>query len=268
MSEWNRNDRGQMGGGRDREGDFDDWRRRQREQREWERGAGSGSSGEDRSFGAGGQPYGQQADRGYGDRSQGYGAQRNFGGYDTERFGGGSRLSDQDRDYAMRGSGGMSGFDEGRGSSMRGGQGRSQGGGQMFGDPNEEVRAVADGDYEPGGFMGVGKVLGQHRGKGPKNYTRSDDRIREDVNDRLADDSHIDASEIEVQVKECEVTLSGTVNSREEKRYAEDIVDRISGVKHVQNNLRIQGQQGGGMSGTSGETRNFGGSTTTGQKTI
>lgn len=79
-----------------------------------------------------------------------------------------------------------------------------------------------------------------HRGRGPKNYTRSDDRIREDVNDRLTEDPFINASEIEVAVSSGEVTLTGTVDSREEKRRAEDLADQVSGAKHVQNNLRVQ----------------------------
>lgn len=78
-----------------------------------------------------------------------------------------------------------------------------------------------------------------HRGRGPKGYRRSDERILEDVNDRLTDDPHIDASEIEVTVTNREVTLNGTVNSRFEKRHAEDLADAVSGVMHVQNNLRV-----------------------------
>ena len=35
------------------------------------------------------------------------------------------------------------------------------------------------------------------------------------------------------------MTLSGTVNSREEKRRAEDLSERVSGVKDVSNNLRV-----------------------------
>lgn len=77
-----------------------------------------------------------------------------------------------------------------------------------------------------------------HRGRGPKNYTRSDERIREDVNDRLTEDVWIDASEIEVAVESGEVTLSGSVADRSIKRRAEDCADAVSGVKHVQNNLR------------------------------
>lgn len=78
-----------------------------------------------------------------------------------------------------------------------------------------------------------------HRGRGPRGYTRSDDRISEDVHDRLTDDWMLDASDIEVTVSGGEVTLSGTVDNRQNKRRAEDIVDNISGVSHVQNNLRV-----------------------------
>lgn len=79
-----------------------------------------------------------------------------------------------------------------------------------------------------------------HRGRGPKNYQRSDDRIRDDINDRLSDDHYLDASEINVQVSECDVTLTGTVNDRTDKRRAEDIAESVLGVKNVQNQLRVQ----------------------------
>lgn len=79
-----------------------------------------------------------------------------------------------------------------------------------------------------------------HTGRGPSNYTRSDDRIKEDVCDRLTDDWQVDASEVTVSVDEGEVTLDGTVESRAAKRRAEDCAERISGVRHVQNNLRVR----------------------------
>lgn len=79
-----------------------------------------------------------------------------------------------------------------------------------------------------------------HRGKGPRGYRRTDARILEDVNDRLADDPSVDASDIEVTVKDAEVTLTGHVTDRFEKRRAEDCVENVSGVTHVQNNLRIR----------------------------
>lgn len=80
---------------------------------------------------------------------------------------------------------------------------------------------------------------GNHRGKGPKNYSRSQERIREDVSDKLSDDSFLDASEIEVEVKGSEVTLSGTVDSRYSKHRAEDLAEDVTGVTDVQNNLRV-----------------------------
>ena len=78
-----------------------------------------------------------------------------------------------------------------------------------------------------------------HRGKGPKDYQRSEARIREDVSDRLSDDDDLDASEIDVKVSGNEVILSGTVEDRESKRRAEDIAESVSGVSNVQNQLRI-----------------------------
>jgi osmotically-inducible protein OsmY len=87
---------------------------------------------------------------------------------------------------------------------------------------------------------------GDYRGRGPKGYRRSDERIRDDVNDRLTDDPHIDASDIEVTVSNREVTLSGTIATRFEKRHAEDIADSVSGVTHVQNNLRVQQEASSG----------------------
>jgi osmotically-inducible protein OsmY len=97
---------------------------------------------------------------------------------------------------------------------------------------------------------------GRHSGRGPKGYTRSDERIREDVCDRLSDDPWVDASDIEVTVSNCEVTLAGNVDSREARRRAEDTAERISGVKHVQNNLRVQQQSPASSDkiGTSGMT--------------
>jgi len=84
----------------------------------------------------------------------------------------------------------------------------------------------------------------EHRGRGPKNYRRSDERIKEDVNDRLSDDYYVDASDIEVAVSNTEVTLTGTVNSRADKRRAEDIADSVSGVTNVENRLRVKGRYG------------------------
>ncbi len=76
-------------------------------------------------------------------------------------------------------------------------------------------------------------------GRGPRNYRRPDERILEDVSDRLTDDAMVDASEIAVEVKQGEVSLTGTVKDRDQKRRAEDLAERVSGVKDVINALRI-----------------------------
>jgi osmotically-inducible protein OsmY len=83
-------------------------------------------------------------------------------------------------------------------------------------------------------------VHGPHAGRGPRGYRRGDERIREDVCDRLTDDPRIDASDIDIQVKEGEVTLAGSVRSRDEKRFTEDLVERISGVRDVNNHLKVR----------------------------
>ncbi|HEY1115105.1 MAG TPA: BON domain-containing protein [Chitinophagaceae bacterium] len=87
---------------------------------------------------------------------------------------------------------------------------------------------------------------GPHRGKGPRGYVRSAERIQEDVYDRLSYDPRIDASNVDIRVEGSEVVLSGTVRSREEKYRAEDLVESISGVSSVQNNLRVEKDMGHG----------------------
>jgi len=79
----------------------------------------------------------------------------------------------------------------------------------------------------------------QYRGRGPKGYRRSDERIKEDINDRLSE-GYLDASDIEVMVINAEVTLTGTVNSRADKRRAEDIAEDVNGVTNVENRIRVK----------------------------
>jgi len=86
------------------------------------------------------------------------------------------------------------------------------------------------------------RVKGAFTGKGPKNYVRSDERIREDVCEHLSYHPYIDASDIEVVVREGEVTLSGTVDARMVKRAAEECCDHVRGVRDVHNQLRVRAQ--------------------------
>jgi hypothetical protein len=89
-----------------------------------------------------------------------------------------------------------------------------------------------------------------HRGRGPSDYTRSDERIHEDVNDALTADWRLDASHVRVTVSEGEVTLDGMVYSRPDKRLAEDLAETVAGVRHVQNNLRVDPAAAGRTAGS------------------
>lgn len=82
-------------------------------------------------------------------------------------------------------------------------------------------------------------TTGSHVGKGPKGYRRSDERIREDVCETLTQHPEIDASQIEVVVKDGYVKLSGAVESRHMKRMAEDAIEGLSGITDIKNQLRI-----------------------------
>jgi hypothetical protein len=79
-----------------------------------------------------------------------------------------------------------------------------------------------------------------YAGVGPRGYQRSDERVREDVCDRLERDARIDASNIEVEVRNGMVTLKGSVDDRMFKREAEEAIENLPGVKDVQNQIRVE----------------------------
>jgi osmotically-inducible protein OsmY len=79
-----------------------------------------------------------------------------------------------------------------------------------------------------------------YSGRGPRGYQRGDERIREDICERLTEDSRIDASDVDVVVSNGEVTLTGSVRTREEKHSTETVVERIMGVREVNNNLKVR----------------------------
>lgn len=84
-----------------------------------------------------------------------------------------------------------------------------------------------------------GDRRGGHRGKGPKGYTRSDERILEDLSERLAEDDDIDASDVAIRVDAGKVTLEGSVEQRWIKHRIEDMAEACRGVVDVVNHLRV-----------------------------
>jgi osmotically-inducible protein OsmY len=84
----------------------------------------------------------------------------------------------------------------------------------------------------------VGAIEG-FRGKGPRNYKRSDERIREIICDLLCNDPHLDASDMEVEVKNGNVILTGSVEDRFAKRLAEDLAESVLGVVIIENRIHV-----------------------------
>jgi hypothetical protein len=89
------------------------------------------------------------------------------------------------------------------------------------------------------GASDVGRSRPMFLGKGPKGYTRSDERIREEICERLSE-GYLDASDIEVVVQDGEVTLTGSIADRRTKRLAEELADGVRGVKDIENRLKLR----------------------------
>jgi len=75
---------------------------------------------------------------------------------------------------------------------------------------------------------------------GPKGYQRSDERLQEDISERLMQARHIDSSEVTVGVSGAKVVLEGTVPERRMKHAIEDLVDACPGVQDIDNRIRVR----------------------------
>jgi osmotically-inducible protein OsmY len=108
-------------------------------------------------------------------------------------------------------------------------------------------QAGTRGEQSYGELQGYGQqgMRTSHRGLGPKNYSRSDERIREDINERLTDADDIDARGLTVEVSNGIATLTGTVEQRWMKHRAEDLAESCSGVRDVHNQIRVQSRDAG-----------------------
>jgi hypothetical protein len=205
-------------------------------------------------------PWGQQGSMGWGPGSTGNPPGMTYGG----TYGGTSQYG---------GLTGMGYYGTSRDPGMRGGQSMGRYGSSDFGSRGREY---GRNDERSGGeHEGFFEKVGRFFGKGPKNYKRSDGRIEEEVNEMLFRDPHVDATDIEVEVSEGEVTLSGTVEDRNTKRMAEDCVWNVSGVRNVTNLIRVEqreylrddewgSRRRSGMSSTPGTTSSSLGGATTG----
>lgn len=225
---------------RDRGWDERDWDRGAHDRPERHRGRWYGSAGRMEGVGSAagytgmggpGWTAGGYGDPGYG--TSGFGT----GDYGTSRYGGGYTRSASREPMPMSRESARGGWNAG------GDVGRYERSGQRWG--SGDYRIEHERERDMGAWPGQhDREIGPYAGRGPKGYQRSDERIREEVADRLTDDDRIDAGGIEVAVTNGEVTLTGTVESRRMKRHAEDLAESVRGVRDVHNQLRV------------GETRN------------
>jgi hypothetical protein len=107
-----------------------------------------------------------------------------------------------------------------------------------YGDANAREH-LGDNRFGSGG-INDNSYLKNFSGKGPRGWQRSDERIREDVCEALYESPYVDASDIEVTVKDKNVLLQGSVNDRSMKWEAEECIDHIVGIQDIQNQLQIK----------------------------
>jgi len=141
-----------------------------------------------------------------------------------------------------------SGYEDRAGRGGYAGSGPTYGSGQAYGED-------AGDSHGPQGFGQGGSRLvrygrhdnrsmhGPYAGVGPKGYKRSPERLKEQVSDALEEHGYLDASDIEVKVEETTVTLTGTVDSRETKRLAEDLASSVNGINDVNNQLKVRSRE-------------------------
>jgi hypothetical protein len=136
--------------------------------------------------------------------------------------------------------GGERGWQDGAGVSWT----SPEGGGRKQWQDREPIEAGNprnDGTQEEqhkGLFHDLAVKLGIRRA-GPKNYQRSDERIREDICERLWHDSRLEVSDVSVAVERGDVKLEGTVPHRYMKHHIEDIAASCAGVNDVENRIRV-----------------------------
>jgi hypothetical protein len=201
------------------------------------------SSDEDREYRGSGRDW--RGRTGSQSELSGSGPQGRYGNWDTSQerepyrsgsYGSGSGSYGSGSGSGSYGSGSGSGsYGSGSGSGSYG-PGSTYGAGTSYGSGSRSgYGSYGSGPYRSGAAAGA-----SYSGRGPKGYTRSDDRIREDVCERLSENDEVDASDIEVQVNDRKVTLTGTVETRRMKHIAEDLAEAVSGVDDVDNRVTVR----------------------------
>lgn len=202
-------------------------------------------------------PYGSSQGAPFGESQGRFGRQeyasqdfaRNLGGRGTQSGYGASRGGGGLHEYGTPGYE-TAGYDSDLGYTGQSMEGRGAG---------SQYRAGSSAGYGSGSGYQFGTYQGDtgyqrsYRGMGPQNYKRPDERIRDDIYERLTDSHEIDARQISVDVSQGNVTLTGTVPERQMRYAAEDLVEGCMGVTNINNQLTVQeASSGAGQSASTG----------------
>ena len=82
----------------------------------------------------------------------------------------------------------------------------------------------------------------EQRGGGERRISqrrRPDAQLAQELQEILTKDPELDSSEIEVEVEGGAVTLRGVVDSSDARLLAEELVESVTGVREVHNNLKV-----------------------------
>ncbi len=191
---------------------------------------------------------------------------------DTEYRPGGAGYGNQR--YVSEGSGYGAGYSGGGQYGTSGGHdsafaGEGSGRANAWGTTGGYGDRTADGGYgsrRSGGSYGTQGMMEQKSRKGPKGYQRSDDRLREEVINILINQASFDLDDVEVDVSQGVVKLTGSVPDRQARYEAEELADGLWGVKDVTNNLKVgseRSRQYGSDRDSSDEQSNRSGSSAT-----
>lgn len=132
------------------------------------------------------------------------------------------------------------------------GYGQRRSSGNDWRDRDDDDREYREEEHGPLYNLGhrIGQVMSEWFGSdseekrtGPRGYTRTDERIRDEICERLTFTTGLDVREVSVDVDKGKVTLSGTVQTRGQKYDIEDLADNTFGVTEVENNIRVQRPQ-------------------------
>ncbi|HEX7879232.1 MAG TPA: BON domain-containing protein [Candidatus Eisenbacteria bacterium] len=215
-------------GGRDQNRRGNQWSSRTRENRGYQ-GEGFDDRGDYSPMNRYGQDFGRQSFEGFGQsRNRQFQNQGQYGQSGQGQYG-----------QSGQGQYGQSGSSGQYGQSGQGQYGQHGNQGSRFGQP-------MSGEYG----SSQGSMDRSHAGVGPKNYKRSDERIKEDLCEMFSANPWLDASNTEVEVKQGVVTLTGTVGDRRMRQMMEDIADGVPGVKDVECQIKLETKTKAGAMGT------------------